>query len=158
MQKILTFVLCFLLSGCQAIPYFSTATPSSTAEYSVALQEAQTIASQLGVLDDLSQLKERNVRGMFFDGEALSTDVAVLLRDDGIASLVGVFYVTDLEAAKAEIQKYVNTLKNQTNIYNASEIFKIDNAVLMDNGKDKIVLIIDKDVESSKKLAEKAVK
>ena len=95
---------------------------------------------------------------MFFDGEALSTDDAVLLRDDGIASLIGIFYVTDLEAAKAEIQKYVNTLKNQTNIYNASEIFKIDNAVLMDNGKDKIVLIIDKDVESSKKLAEKAVK
>lgn len=158
MQKILTVVLCFLLSGCQSIPYFFNPTPSSTAEYSVALQEAQTIASQLGVLDDLSQLKERNVRGMFFDGEALSTDDAVLLRDDGIASLIGVFYVTDLEAAKAEIQKYVNTLKNQTNIYNASEIFKIDNAVLMDNGKDKIVLIIDKDVESSKKLAEKAVK
>ena len=159
MKRVCSLLLCFFLSGCQYIPYLSNSEAQSTkAAYSQALQEAQSIATQLGVLDDLSQLKDRNVKGMFFDGESLTTDQAVLLRDDDIASLVGVFYVTDLEAAKTSIQNYVDNLKTMTNVYDATEIFKIDNAVLMDNGTDKIVLIIDKDVETSKKLAEKAVK
>lgn len=161
MKKILCFLLTCMLSGCSSIPFFSSSSssPDSTEDtYSQALHDAEGILSQLGIEDNVKQLKDRNVRGMIFDGEEIATDAAVFLRDDDIAEFVGVFYVNDLEKAKQDIQNYVSSLKSMTNIYDSTEIFKIDNAVLRDNGKDKIVLIIDKDVETSKKLAEKAVK
>ena len=94
---------------------------------------------------------------MIFSGDDLYSDAAVLMSNTGTADTVGVFYVTDFNNAKTDIQNYLKNLETQTNVYDATEIFKISNAVMEDNGTDKIVVIIASDIETARKLAKQAV-
>lgn len=155
-KKIVLVCCLILMSGCS---YVESITGASSTEETVtqSLQEAQEIAEELDMLDNLEQLRDRNVLGMIFQGYEVYSEAAVLLNADGISDTVGVFYVTDLEAALGYIEEYVENLKSQTTVYDASELFKIDKAVIKDNGSDKIVLIIANDIVSAEELAEEAV-
>ena len=157
-SKIRKCVSCALmvlsLCGCSAVK--SSATPSATTA-SQALIEADEIAEKLSLTDSLQQLKNRTVKGMIFSGDDLYSDAAVLMSNTGTADTVGVFYVTDFNNAKTDIQNYLKNLETQTNVYDATEIFKISNAVMEDNGTDKIVVIIASDIETARKLAKQAV-
>ncbi|MEE8807342.1 MAG: DUF4358 domain-containing protein [Lactimicrobium sp.] len=134
-----------------------TAASASPTAASQALVEANEIAEKLSLSDSLQQLKNRTVKGMIFSGDDLYSDAAVLMSSTGTADTVGVFYVTDFDTAKTDIQNYLKNLETQTNVYDATEIFKISNAVMEDNGSNKIVVIIASDIEAARKLAKQAV-
>lgn len=155
MKKLLAMILCvFMLSGCvkEAEQTTGLFPDTSTAETTTASTEAEEIISELG-LSDLKQMRDRNIKGMVFDGEEIYSDAALFMADDGRADAVGIFYVSDLETAREDIENFLSDLKADYTTYSSSERFKIDNAALADNGTDKICLIICDDVEAADKAA-----
>lgn len=134
-------------------PSTVTADPSSQAD-----KAAQKLISGLGLSGKMNLLKERNMRSLVFQGNEIYSDGVIYLSSSGSCSdTVGVFYVTDLASARQCVEDYVASLKTQTNVFDSSEIFKISNAVIADNGSDEIVLIICSDIEKAKSLAAETV-
>lgn len=160
MKKLLGAVLMTFLfvSGCVKEPEQTTGLfpDTATAETTAASTEAKEIAEALDI-KDLKQLRERNIKGLFFNGNEIYTDAAVLVSENDSADMVGVFYTDDVESARTYVESYLSQMKSQYNIYSSSERFKIDNAAVADNGRDKIVVIICDDVEAAEKKAEEAV-
>jgi hypothetical protein len=160
MKKLLAVLLSVLLctAGCAKEAEQTTGLfpETETAETTQAVTEAESIAAELGI-EDLKQLKDRNIKGLIFGGEKLYSDAGVLLADDGRADMVGVFYVNDLAKAKEDIQNYLDDMASQYTVYSSSERFKIANAALADNGTDKICVIICDDVEAAADAAEEQV-
>ncbi len=160
MRRLLGAILAavLLLEGCGKEPVQTTGLfpDTATAETTQASTEAEQIASDLSITD-LKRLRGRNIKGLFFNGSQIYTDAAVLVSENDKADLVGVFYVTDLQQAEEGIRSYLAQMKSQYNVYSSSERFKIDNAAMADNSKDKIVVIICDDVEAAEKKAEEAV-
>lgn len=163
-KKILLVATLMLCSGCQYVadlgielPWAQSTSQASATPVAVSENEAIEIAQELEIYDSMTQLRDRNVRGMIFQGESIYTDATVLLGEDGISDTVGVFYVSDLETSLNYISEYLADLKTQTNVYDYTEVFKINNAVVRDNGVDKIVLIICSDIEQAKEIAEEVI-
>lgn len=149
-----------VMSGCAdlrllAATMKSTSSPAVQEEVSdsAASKTAAKIMDRLGLSGTMSALKERNMRSLVFQGNEIYSDGVIYLSQEGKSDSVGVFFVTDLEEGKRCVEEYVTSLKAQTNVYDSSEIFKISNAVIADNGSDEIILIICADIEKAKSLA-----
>ena len=66
------------------------------------------------------------------------------------AIMVGVFATTDVDSCKQSITDYLKNLKQTVQSYSPDEVFKIDNAIIEDNGKEVIVVVCN-DIETAKK-------
>lgn len=147
------------LCGCSDIAILirtsSSNTPASSegTEQSLANQIAGQLIQELG-MENMELLKERNMKALVFGGEDVYTDGVLYHSSSSKSDTVGVFYVNDMETARKDVEDYVLSLEAMTNVYDMSEIFKISNAVIRDNGTDKIVLIIADDIENAKRLAD----
>lgn len=156
----LAVAVLLLNSGCSdlrllAATMKSTSSPDAQIEEndSEAVRIAAKIMDRLDLSGTMSSLKERNMRSLVFQGNEIYSDGVIYLSDEGKSDSVGVFFVTDLQEGKRCVEEYVTSLKAQTNVYDSSEIFKISNAVIADNGIDEIILIICADIEKAKSLA-----
>ncbi len=148
---VLSCVLCFT-TGCQST---TQADASATAAISVAENEAAAAVNTLELTDHMQMIKNRIIQGSFFSGDQIYSDACVYMSTEDKADTVGVFFVTDMELAMTDLQDYLSVLSTQVNQYDATELFKISNAVLANNENDKIVLIIASDIEAAKKIANK---
>lgn len=160
MSAALAICLAMLLGGCGEAPEQTTGLFPESEETAItkACQEAAAVAEDVGFNpDEMEQVKERSVKAMIFNGESVYTDQALLVKEDGSADSVGIFYVDDMDTALADIKAYLSDLEEQVNVYSASERFKISHAVVDHNSSDMICLIICEDVESAKKTAAEVV-
>lgn len=131
-----------LLAGCG----------SSSASTDDCASTAAAIVESLSLGDHVEQVEDRVISGLFFFDEGTVTDEALYIANDKSADLVGVFDVTDVDAVTSKIQDYLTNLKAQMETYYPNEVFKIDNAVVMDNGS-RVILIVAEDIEGAKKEA-----
>ncbi len=157
MKKLICFFALISMLFTSACQSETTASASATASTSLAAQQAGRIVSELELTDEVSTIKNRVIKGSFFSGDDIYTDACVYMNSDYSADTVGVFYVTDMETALADLEDYLSVLETQTNLYDSTELFKISNAVLENNGEDLIVLIIASDIEEAKRLAKNLV-
>ena len=158
-KAVISLCAVIVLCGCSDLAVLirtsSSNTPSSSegTEQSLANQIAGHLIEELS-MENMEMLKERNMRALVFGGEEVYSDGVIYHSSAGKSDTVGVFYVTEFETALNDVREYVNSLEAMTNVYDMSEIFKISNAVIRDNGTDKIVLIIADDIEEAKQLAD----
>ena len=127
-------------------------------EETPAEEKAEQLILDLGLEGMMEPLKERNMRSLVFQGDEIYSDGVIYLSTEQKSDSVGVFYVTDFDKSMSHVKEYLSSLKTQTNLYDFTEMFKISNAVIADNGTDLIVLVICSDIEKAKKLAEEAVR
>lgn len=140
-----SFLALWMLYGCVG----GGAGKNDTAD--CATQAAQ-IVKALGMEEKMDAVQDRVIQGLFFFEDGVIQDQALYIANDKSADIVGVFTVNDMDSAKASIQTYLKTLKAQMQNYYPDEVFKIDNAVLM-NDDTKIILIIANDLEKAKEEA-----
>lgn len=163
-KKVCSVILAgMLLAGCAdwhllAVSLQSNDTNIIEKDQTPAEEKAEKIMENLGLADKMAALKERNMRSLVFQGDEIYSDGVIYLSTEQKSDSVGVFYVTDFDKALSHVEEYLSSLKTQTNVYDFSEMFKISNAVVADNGTDLIVMIICSDIEEAKKLAEEAVR
>ncbi len=163
-KKVCSVILAgMLLAGCAdwhllAVSLQSNDTNIIEKDQTPAEEKAEKIMENLGLADKMAALKERNMRSLVFQGDEIYSDGVIYLSTEQKSDSVGVFYVTDFDKALSHVKEYLSSLKTQTNVYDFSEMFKISNAVVADNGTDLIVMIICSDIEEAKKLAEEAVR
>ncbi len=150
LKKILISIFAILLfAGCTGSSGSEKITNSELA--------AGEIVSYLK-MTDMEKMQNRFVKGEFFDSEDIYKEACVYhSSDENNSDLAGVFYVEDIELAKSYLQTYLNNLKKQQQLYYPDEVFKVSNAILTDNGKDLVVLIICNDIESARYKAEQIV-
>lgn len=158
-KGIVSIGVVFSLCGCSDLSLLirtsinSTPAASEGTEQSLADEIAKHLTEELN-MENMEMLKERNMKALVFGGEDIYTDGVIYHSTANKSDTVGVFYVNDLETALQDVKDYVTSLEAMTNVYDMSEIFKISNAVIRDNGTDKIVLIIADDIEQAKQLAD----
>lgn len=129
-----------LLAGCGG---GSSADPTSTAE---------KIVKDLELTDKMDAMDDSQINGLFFFEDGVVKSSSLYLANDQSADVVGVFETDNMDAVKQAVNTYLETTKIQNQNYNPNEVFKIDNAVVDDNGK-TLVLIVCDDLESAKKEA-----
>jgi hypothetical protein len=98
---------------------------------------------------------ETDNKYFFFEDGAVKSS-SLYLANDQTADVVGVFETENMDSAKMSVRTYLETTKLQNQNYNPDEVFKIDNAVIDDNGKTLILIVCD-DLESAKKEAKTAL-
>lgn len=148
LKKFVTSMLAlFMLAGCSGA---SSSASAATADPS---SEAAKIVEDLNLSDHMDQVQDRIVSGLFFFDEGVVTQSAVYIANDKSADVVGVFETTDVDSCRSAIQTYLDSTKTQMQNYYPDEVFKLDNAVVEDNGS-TVILIACSDLESAKKEAD----
>ena len=101
---------------------------------------------------------------MFFntsadDPENVITDGKVYLSKEGKSDTIGVFKTTDMDKTLADLQDYLDTQKENSEMYSPEEVFKISNAVVeTDDSNMLVVLIVCDNIEEAKNLAKQVLK
>lgn len=119
---------------------------------------AQSLVKDLNLTDTTAEVEDRVVQGLFFFEDGVVTASDVYLANDKSADIVGVFKTTNIESCENSIKTYLSTTKQQMQSYFPEEVFKVDNALVQDNGSDTVILIICKDMETAKTKAEAILK
>ncbi len=152
-----SLLVVMLLMGCGTKPSASNVVPGGT-ETAVsndsAEQEAEKLVDELKLTDEMTLAKERVMLGMVFggDADAVKSGALYLSSETGNSNTVGVFQTDDVKKCEDYINAYLETQKASTETYYPEEVFKISNAIIQDNGKDCVVLVICEDIENAKKM------
>ena len=150
LRKFVSSLLCVLmLVGCGS--------STSAGKAASAASEAESIVSQLNLNDKMDKVEDRIIKGLFFFDEGTLSDSAVYIANDKTADIVAVFEGEDPAAIREKVEQYLSTAKEQMQNYYPDEVFKIDNAVIQENGK-QVILIVTSDIETARKIAESFVK
>lgn len=148
LKKFVTSVIAlFLLAGC------SSGSSAEAAAAADPASDAAKIVEDLNLSDHMDQVQDRIVSGLFFFDEGVVTQSAVYIANDKSADVVGVFETTDADSCRKAIQTYLDSAKTQMQNYFPDEVFKLDNAVVEDNGS-TVILIACSDLEGAKKEAD----
>lgn len=147
---ILTF-----LCGCtnrptgEIIPVGSEMEDSSSSEYEM----AKKLMEETDMNDSMTQITSRKMTGMLFDGDksVINEGVLFLSSKEGNTDTVGVFTTDHLDTCREKLSDYLKDKKNEVEIYNPDETFKISNAIISDNGKDRIIMVVSPDIEKARK-------
>ncbi len=123
----------------------------------VSADAAGRIVKDLGLTARMDKMDESASDGLFFFDEGTVTSSSLYLANDKSADAVGVFETKDTESTRKAIKTYLETTKAQNQSYNPEEVFKIDNAVVEDDGKTVIMVVCD-DLESAKKIVKDLLK
>lgn len=148
------FVLTFLC-GCmnqptgEIIPVGSEREDSNSLEYEM----AEKLMEETDMKDSLIQITSRKMMGMLFEGDKseIKGGVLFLSNKEGNTDTIGVFTTDDLDTCRASLSNYLANKKGEVEIYNPDETFKISNAIISDNGKDQIVMVVSPDIEKARK-------
>ena len=60
----------------------------------------------------------------------------------------------DLETCRSHVSDYLSDQNLKAEYYNADEAFKVSNAVLVDDGKHRVILIISKEIAKAQRIAD----
>jgi len=115
-----------------------------------ASSEASKLVEDLGLKDKTDLIEDKIVQGLFFFEDGVVTADSVYIANDKTPDMVGVFATTDVDSCKQSITDYLKNLKQTVQSYSPDEVFKIDNAIIEDNGKEVIVVVCN-DIETAKK-------
>ncbi|MEE3486848.1 MAG: DUF4358 domain-containing protein [Bulleidia sp.] len=147
LRKFVSSVLClFLLTAC------GSSTASEAAETNAAAEQTAKIVSDLNLKDTMDEVQPRIITGLFFFEEGTVSDSSVYIANNKTADVVGVFVTDQIDKTKEAVTTYLQTQKAQMESYYPDEVFKIDNAIVDDNGSE-VVLIVCNDLEAAKKEA-----
>ena len=118
---------------------------------------AADIVKDLELGDLVTEAKTRIVYGSFFnaregDEDCPVTDASAYLPNEKNSDSVGVFSVSDNEAAMAMLNDYLSAQKALSEMYSPEEVFKITNAIVesSDDGS-LIIMVVCNDIEAAKK-------
>lgn len=147
-------VLTFLC-GCmnqptgEIIPVGSEMEDSNSDEYEMAVK----LMEETDMKDSMTQITSRKMTGMLFDGDksVINGGVLFLSSKEGNTDTVGVFTTDQLDKCRVNLSDYLADKKSEVEIYNPDETFKISNAIISDNGKDRIVMVVSPDIEKARK-------
>ena len=128
-----------LLVGCGSSS--GSAKPSTAAEQ---------LVKNLNLSSKMDAMDESQTQGLFFFADGAVKSSSLYLANDKSADIVGVFEAEDVSSVRESVETYLETTKLQNQTYNPEEVFKLDNAVIDDNGKTVVVVVCD-DLESAKK-------
>ena len=117
---------------------------------------AEEIMETLGNTDDMTRIKDRMMIGMLMDGDTdvITGGVLYLSKDETSADAIGVFDTDDLETCRSHVSDYLSDQKLKAEYYNADEAFKVSKAVLVDDGKHRVILIISKEIAKAQRIAD----
>ncbi len=152
LKKFVSSLLAVLLiAGCSG----GTAADEKVSVHKPVAEMAQSLVSELGMENDLKEVKERVLYGMFFETrkdaeDNFVTDGKVYRGEDKNADTIGVFETTDNEKCVEYLKRYLETQKANSQMYSPEEVFKIDNAVL-ESSKDGsvVVLVVSSEIEKA---------
>lgn len=140
-----------LMAGCSG----AASAEEKVREHKPVAEMAESLVSTLGMEEDVKEVKERVLYGMFFETrkdaeDNFVTDGRVYRGEDKNADTIGVFETTDNAKCIEYLQKYLETQKANSQMYSPAEVFKIDNAVL-ESSKDGsvVVLVISSEIEKA---------
>lgn len=144
-----------LMCGCtkqvtgEIIPVGSEREDSNSDEYEMAVK----LMEETGMKESLTQITTRKMTGMLFDGDGsfIQGGVLFLSNKEGNTDTVGVFTTDDISACREDLSDYLTDKKSEVEIYNPDETFKISNAIIADNGKDRVVMVVSSDIEKARK-------
>lgn len=115
---------------------------------------ADRLVENLG-MDELKEVKERVMYGMFFEmtketEDNFVTGGKVYRGEDKNADTIGVFETTDTDRCVEYLHRYLETQKANSQMYSPEEVFKIDNAVLETSEDGSVVvLVISSEIEKA---------
>lgn len=143
------------LCGClnqpvgEIIPVGSEMEDNNSDEYEM----AEKLMEETDLKDSLTQITFRKMTGMLFDKDnsAIKGGVLFLSNKEGNTDTIGVFTTDDLDTCRTDLSDYLANKKSEVEIYNPDETFKISNAIISDNGKDRIVMVVCSDIEKARK-------
>lgn len=120
---------------------------------------ASDIMNDLNCTSSMEQIRSRMMYGMLFDGDRslIEGGVLYLHEDSTCADTVGVFTCEDIETCRQYLKTYLENRKLEAEYYSPDEAFKVSNAVLMDDGKSTLIMIIHKDIASARKAAQSEI-
>lgn len=150
-RVICSILTVLLLTGCSSFPMATSSTnePTSKAE-----QLAEQLVTDLQ-MENMSKVKSRTVLGMFLAGDkSLAEDYAAYLSDEsGNADTVVVILSDKMDEVKKYMQDYLDEEQSTVAAYYPSEVFKVTNAILEENGE-ILILVIAADINTAKTLIE----
>ena len=104
---------------------------------------ADYLAENLNFNTEMSEQRENTMMGMLFQMDKdCVTDGKLYLSSDKTSDTVGVFETTDASKCIEYIHAYIETLKDTANNYTPEETFKIDKAIVQQNGDGNIVAFV----------------
>ena len=156
------FIL-FFAYGCTPAKVEGEIIPTvSEEETDVSQQDtiAQEIMYELGCEDEMTRVRTRMMNGILMDGdsEIIKAGVLYLSNDEYCADAVGVFDTDHLEECVSNLQSYLKDIKQNVEYYSPDEAFKVSNAVCVDDGEGRIIMIIHKDIASASRIAQAQLK
>ena len=146
-----SLLVLFLLVGCSSKGEEATPDEGEDASEENSGEEvANDVGSMADYLKDtlnfateMSEQRENTMMGMLFqmDKECV-TGGKLYLSSDKTSDTVGVFETTDASKCIEYINSYIETLKDTANNYTPEETFKIDKAIVEQNGDGSIVAFV----------------
>ena len=152
MKKLIVILaLCFLV-GC------TTRRNTSVTHDTNRVLDAGKVASQLlrklNLTDSMEQVSDKVMDSIFMQGEGLTDDkIAYLAIEKGNSNTIAVFVAdedTSVDVLREHLQKYLDTQKVTIENNYPTEVFKISNAVIEDNGR-VVVLVVADNIEDARK-------
>ena len=144
---IVVLTLCFLV-GC------TTRRNTSVTHDTNRVLDAGKVASQLLRKLNLSDSMEQVSDKVFMEGEDLTDDkVAYLATDKGNSNTIAVFVAdedTSVDVLRQHLLTYLDTQKVTIENNYPTEVFKISNAILEDNGR-VVILVVADNIEDARK-------
>ena len=146
---IVVLTLCFLV-GC------TTRRNTSVTHDTNRVLDAGKVASQLlrklNLSDSMEQVSDKVMDSVFMQGEDLTDDkVAYLATDKGNSNTIAVFVEdTSVDVLRQHLLTYLDTQKVTIENNYPTEVFKISNAILEDNGR-VVILVVADNIEDARK-------
>ncbi|NCB33860.1 MAG: DUF4358 domain-containing protein [Erysipelotrichia bacterium] len=140
-----SLIITALLAGCSS----SSAAASAGSAADVA-GTASKIVSDLKLTDKMDSIESKIVQGLFFFEDGIVTSDSVYIANDKTADTVAVFATTNVDSCRESISTYLKTQKEQMQNYYPDEVFKIDNAIVEDNGSE-VIMVVCNDIETAQK-------
>lgn len=146
-----------LLAGCGSSSANEPAQEPSASDQTDVAAIAAEIVNDLELNDLVTEAKTRIVYGSFFnaregDEDCPVTAASAYLPNEKNSDSVGVFSVSDKEAAMALLNDYLSAQKALSEMYSPDEVFKITNAILESNDDGSlIIMVVCNDIEAAKK-------
>ncbi len=169
MKKLLCTVLVFvLLAGCSsgsAAVTSSDSTDSSTStetvdyskEVAQASKDAATIVKQMGFENISETTEDRIINGLFdFEDGMIYGGSLYRANDTTSTDSVAVFITNDPDGVITYVNQYLADKKSSAEYSSPSELFKLDNAVVVSNDS-KVVMIVAQNIEDAKTVAQRII-
>ena len=150
-KLVLVLTLCFLV-GCTT--RHNTSVTRDTNRVLDAGKVASQLLRKLNLSVSMEQVSDKVMDSVFMQGEDLTDDkVAYLASDKGNSNTIAVFVAdedTSVDVLRQHLLTYLDSQKITIENNYPTEVFKVSNAVLEDNGR-VVVLVVADNIEDARK-------